>query len=679
MNLRAAAVGLCAAATVFVGAVVAEAEPAPGAVVAEDPAWVNPILRDGDPGGIVLDELSLAAPTISGSLTLTPRALSAGDTSITATQVQVFVSPVTQDSSVATELLGLNPAAFTAPGPVIPVDNDHATFSFTDADLGLTEPGIYAIMFQAGPATTRFLVTVPADNEPADRAPVSLIWPLAAEIPLVAGETGTAPESPTLILANESLADDLAGRLTDLLTLYPGEGACLAVDPQLIDTVDRMARGYEIGTERPSITDPAPRLRDQWTQQPESANLTPGAHSDIARTWLDQLKEVAAGQCVLTYPWGGADLDAVSSIDGLLAHTFAPHHVEEILGTPVNSEVIVDPVGITPATTYLGEHPVTGASTPLSFRFDYTLDSPVARRATSEALLAFTRGATGAGADSPADAAVVVPPPLLEAADAAMLAQVTTGPHPFPQAHPATDYLAAATNPTGGAAPRAVISADVANPGPNPAAPTDADRAAVADQITYIGGVEKIMQPSPSITLTPQEFTEPLYRCLASTFTTYNRDSLHEYQRVLAAGQARLAAVDAMIDHLRASVSLLPPGNVYTRTSPNSPLPVVARNGLPLPVAATVVYDTAGDVRLGNTELTIPARGSITTQLTSQIPATTGEGVDITLRLAAPDGTMISEPVTVTVLTTSARWLVWPLVAIFVLALVVRWLIRRRR
>ena len=120
----------------------------------------------------------------------------------------------------------------------------------------------------------------------------------------------------------------------------------------------------------------------------------------------------------------------------------------------------------------------------------------------------------------------------------------------------------------------------------------------------------------------------------------------------MEATSERLGATRAVLNDLRASVDLIPPGNVYTRTSPSSPLLIVAQNGLPLPVETAIGVSGPDDAQLNTPSvLRIPARGSVTVQMTADLPDSTRE-TDLKLYLTSLNGQPISRPVDITVRTT---------------------------
>ena len=107
---------------------------------------------------------------------------------------------------------------------------------------------------------------------------------------------------------------------------------------------------------------------------------------------------------------------------------------------------------------------------------------------------------------------------------------------------------------------------------------------------------------------------------------------------------------DALRD-LRSSVSLIPPGNVYTRVSESSPLLIVAENGLPLPVDAHLAYDAPDGATLNTQDsVHIPAKGSITVSMTADLPSD-ADRTSLRLWLATPSEHLISDPIDITVQT----------------------------
>ena len=150
------------------------------------------------------------------------------------------------------------------------------------------------------------------------------------------------------------------------------------------------------------------------------------------------------------------------------------------------------------------------------------------------------------------------------------------------------------------------------------------------------------------------------------------------YERTTEDNRRKLDSNRDLVQALRASVRLMPPGNVYTRTSNSSPVVIVAQNGLPLPVEAKIQAESSEAEVTPPGTLRIPAQGSITTQVTANLPQDQ-ESATMKLWLANDSGAPISDPVTLTVQTKGSNWWVWLIAALLVVFFVVRLALGRRK
>ncbi|MBC3186494.1 hypothetical protein H7347_07920 [Corynebacterium sp. zg-331] len=322
------------------------------------------------------------------------------------------------------------------------------------------------------------------------------------------------------------------------------------------------------------------------------------------------------------------------------------------IGTGIRA--VTYPASLAATLAATGEDPATAGYSNPEGRFDLTLDSAAARRVTAAA--AVRRSVARAREEE--QPTLVAPPAALDAETGAMLlAEVesalssgearpmTLGTYLTPDDHQAEELAAlsaAAVPPTG---PR------LGAPFLDPSAYSDAEVLRTTQQANYTDDLTGLMTNDPSIALTRYAFTAPLRQDLLAALSTTRRRSMASFHESVAATSRRLGGNREVLQDLRGSVTLLPPGNVYTRTSDSSPLLIVAKNGLPLPVDATMLYHTAQGARITvPTHLRIPARGSITVNMTANI-SDEDEQAQMDLWLASSDGSAISDPVRIAVQT----------------------------
>lgn len=612
--------------------------------------------------------------------------------------------------------------------------------------------------------------------EAPDPQGISLLYPLSEPARVAPGETGEAPEAAPLLLEDDSLARSLAsgGRLHSLLTAYEraiassevAGSTCLALDPALISTVDRMQEGYSVVSpdyQRHHQGSPARRLRDSWGAGSQEERRSPGSGTQAAQSWLHRLRGVAEQHCVVALPWANADLNAVQRTANPWLMREALQRGQEVItrvvgaapqrgvvipdsgyvseataaslgwagqdGTPeeaweaessgtsasrpsrqgpqgsgstLDSPSLPDnPTGNQPhapqhpvsvlvadntvwsapeagrfaqihpgirAVTYpaslsatlaaTGSDPATvGYSNPEG-RFDPNLDSALARQLTAAAAV---RLATEESRDA-REPMLMVPPAGLDAAVGTMLLEELESALSEDRARPmslsaylspseeqesdlrtVTQAAQAAQQGSPDGAPR------LGAPFLDPAVYSDAEVLRTTQQANYTDDLTGLMVNDPGIALTRYAFTAPLRQDLLAALSTTRRRSMAGFSDAVADTSRRLEGNREVLQELRGSVTLLPPGNVYTRTSDSSPLLIVAKNGLPLPVDATMRYHTEQEATITvPRNLRIPARGSITVQMTADIPGADDQA-QMDLWLASSDGSAISSPVRIAV------------------------------
>ena len=666
------------------------------------------------------------------------------------------------------------------------VDKHLAPGESTDVALQVLEdelplPGLstYPLMFvlaEDGAVldTERFHLSVRGAGE--GRAPgLSALYPVSAPVDIVPGETGEAPDTPPLILSSENLADQLApdGRLSRLVDVYSAattqpavaQASCMSLDPALVDTVARMARGYTVSQTRPDVVEEPKRLRDSWGTQDDTPAGSPGRGSEDARKWLDKVGDIASSGCVVAMPWANADLNAVARTGDVWLMREAvergPSTLARVLGQAGVANAVVAPSGYlgpgaaagmgwadranaagagldgaweeaqlaagqgasgrlegegratlerpdlpgvggvaapAPASTVrvlvasntvrhdpvgqrfswvapgvqaveyqdslastlaaVGPHPETTGYSAEGLRYNLTDDSTRARavNAASAVRLAAQQARGAGGEEEPAP--ILVNPPAAWDPDSAATVMRAVGDTLADSARPMTldAYL---TAPADARIPPAEWTG---TPNADPTVYADSEVLTAGQQARFANDLSALLVADPAIALTRYGFTLPLRRDLLVSLSSTGRRAKDSYRDAEEATRSRLAGSRDMMNGLRSSVALIPPGNVYTRASASSPLLIVAENGLPLPVDSTILYTGPEGARLNVPgDLRIPAHGSVTVQMTADLPD--NRDTDLQLFLASPQKVPISQPVDISVRTAGFALRGWAFIA----------------
>lgn len=526
---------------------------------------------------------------------------------------------------------------------------------------------------------------------------MTVLWPLADIPRLAAGIPGSVDERVRLI--DDELAGELAGggRLDTLLkavefATQPGldpdgrlaSSLCIGLDPDLLVTVSNMTRGYLV-VDNPA--DPASTTRE-------------GTGSAAAAQWLARLEAVASSSCVTAMPFAQTDLGAVADIgdptllssavstpadivDGILGITSTrgftwsttggvdPGTADALRSAGTDTVLVadnsLDPPTSAPtsllvssetqpsgdqqtetlaATHYdaataaalagVGDTPSTPALTPTEQRFDLATDSRTAR--LQDALGAINFHAL-VGADRPGRTVTVAPPQYWTAG----------GDEPSAILSTVSSLLR-----SGLATPRPLAEL-LAEPtsGP-PVTSIDASTELDADTIGLVRSqsarVDTLMQSlvdDPQSELTPRLYTAPLREDMLRALSTAGRAGAASDETGTMASD-RLAAIRIGLDTIYGSVTVLAPGGVYTLASEQSPLLLVARNDLPVPVNVLLRVDAPQEMTISDVGITqLPARGSRTITVPAEVDDTRNLSVDFSVTTL--DGSRLGEVSTVSV------------------------------
>lgn len=499
------------------------------------------------------------------------------------------------------------------------------------------------------------------DSQPHD---LTVVYPISANLDIVPGGLG----GEELILSSDDLGHELhkGGRLDRLVSTYQDhdlQGAgCVAIDPALLDTVNRMAQGYTVNSTRPAQGDRPKRLRDSWSRGNDDDKGEPGEAKNDAERWLERLREL---DCFIAMPWANANASAVArannpallfeglqrgnqTIERILSKAPASNilavgsgYIDQKLPVPSlvadnsnwSGEAATFDASLGALLSQTGSKPQTvGYSNP-ELRYDYAKDSALSRAITGGAALSLA-----GGEDTVAKLPNYLDPSAAEHALDAAEELLDSG-HSRPRGISTVELQQGDPNaPTG-------------SPFIDPAVFSEPELARVEQQARYTDELMNIVVDDPDITMTRSEFVLPLRRDLLNSLSLNNRDSLSTHAAARQSFSRTMEMHSNTLRDLRDSVSLIPPGNVYTRVSESSPLLIVAENGLPLPVEAKLQYDAPDGARLNTPKsVRIPAKGSITVSMTADMPKD-ADRTDIGLWLATPKDQTISQPITISVQT----------------------------
>jgi hypothetical protein len=606
--------------------------------------------------------------------------------------------------------------------------------SATDPSLGIEKPGVYPVMVNVNgtpdygaPARlddARFLLPVlgvprdpAADTDdtltavvpPDTSKPVglTLLWPIADRPRLAAG----APGNTTPVrLIDDDLATSLAsgGRLDTLLGAvefatgpqvdpdgHVRLATCLAVDPDLLVTVNAMTGGYVVN-DGPDAGPGTP--------------THPGTGQDAAVAWLNRLRGLAQRMCVTATTYAQADLDALHRVgdpglSGIAVKT-AGDIVDQILG-----------IASVRGASLIGDGPLTGPAmqllSGLGPRPDDRAGQTVAIGA-AEAVAGSDSDDSIGGAPGGADVSPVrytpnlVAAPFDPAVGAALAAvgadpvspsyldpdleipvhhgsdvarrqdavgammwralQPGVGPRieilmpamawsPQPADAQAILTAAATMMNAGMARPRALtqVIADGNAVPPEHVSPlpeaTHADPSGRFDDSVVSGiaavtgrlwGLTAALTTDERTGLTGRGYTAPLredmLRALSQSVPPDARNGL---------AQQRLTAVGRTVEDLFNAVTIVNPGGSYTLATERSPLPLALRNNLPVPIRVRLDVDAPPGMTVTDMGVIELPPGFLPLRVPIEVHFTQRVAVDVALR--TDDGLPLGEPVRLSV------------------------------
>ncbi|MEV4157475.1 DUF6049 family protein [Nocardia salmonicida] len=325
------------------------------------------------------------------------------------------------------------------------------------------------------------------------------------------------------------------------------------------------------------------------------------------------------------------------------------------------------------ALAAVGSNPPTPSFTPSKVRFDVTNDSRAAR--LQDALGAMAWSALNPAPDRPRSQ-LLMPPQQWGASreeGVALLKQVElltrnnlASPRSF------TDLVAQAPDPRPFALEYLPRAAQDAAP-EQFIGPVHAQGARVTELM-------RALVELPESELTPLAFLTParedLLRALSLSDRRADNDTLADLH-----AQRRIDQATRELDTMFSSVSVLPPGGVYTLASEQSPLLLVARNELPVAIRVMFRIEAPAETNITDIgEQLLPPSGTRSFQIPTEV--SDSRKLVIPIALTTPDGIALGEATSVSVRSNAygqALAIITACAAILLLLLAGRRLVRRFR
>ncbi|WP_232661215.1 DUF6049 family protein [Pseudonocardia sp. TRM90224] len=687
--------------------------PAPTAAGQPGPAQAGPA-QTPEAGGPLKLELTDMAPRIvtsDGPATLT---VAGTVTNVGPTRVNDLVVRVQRGLPIATEggirdgLDGNAPtdavqpqfqplASSLGPGEQAPLRLTVPLQGLQEQGLALSETGVYELLvnvngvpeggLRARLAAMRMLLPVlslPQGRDPARQAtprPFALLYPITERPHRVS----TVPPEQTL-LTDDELATSFAtgGRLDGVVSALAEQApvgsqaraaTCLAVDPDLVETASQMSAGYRF----------------------LNADRTPvqGAGAEAARLWLERLRAVAQGGCVIALPYADADLVALTrggmADQATLAIKEARTLLTELLAVRPVPDLIWPADGVLDGPTF----DLTGAAD--GGKLVLTADAveqgrtkrstgvvPVAGRSPQVAVLTdplmerAVRGPraapvdTGIGSAAPTSTPAGTPTALSTqdvigvlafragAADPAGEAPlVLAPPHQWTVDGTGARALLTAVDQyigSGMLAPRN-IGTVLADAPPGTARPVAYPLSAQSDEIpgdvvqrlrsaaADLVDLRSAVEPEPSIGIGPDAVFDPLRRGLMRPVSAAWRGQADLARRAAEAAFTR-------VSDLRATIRVVEPPSPYSLGTADAPLPLTVANGLPLAVRVRIeIASTSGLKVAPIEEQHINPFGRRQVSVNAQVTRSGQFTVDAAVR--TPDGGLLGPPSRLRVLSTA--------------------------
>ncbi|WP_018684264.1 DUF6049 family protein [Actinokineospora enzanensis] len=534
--------------------------------------------------------------------------------------------------------------------------------------LRLDQPGIYPLVLnfngipdygrteRLGALSTLLpVLSVPGGgmvNPPAQPTQLSVLWPLIDDRPR---RVETPTDGSRTVFADDGLATSLSsGRLFSLVdtvrTAATGNSSilrtlCFVVDPDLLDTVNAMTDGYQVRAPDGTVFD--------------------GTGAGAAQLWLDRVKDLTRGQCVISLPYADADVAALSRagshelVDAALAESGS---VETLLGTKPLAGAVWPDGGTLDASTLTalsGSHrttiladgsrvrgaqgtvPYTLGTNLRAIPYDQLVASSLAPKEPVDdagvktssiqnglATLVFRGGYQSV----PGQSVLVAPPRRWNATAAELSVFLSTV-----QALETQGFI----RPLGlqslidGADQGTAAGLDYSAQDSTQELPAPVTAEIAQADTVQRDLVANVLFEDDTRKVTPDSLIQPLrYGLIRAGSTAWRKTS--------DKGQHATAAVNTQLTALLSQVTVSDPGRPLSLASQDSPLPVFITNSLPVTVRAKInVGNTPGLKPQETAVVRIPAKAAIPRYLPAEV--TRSGRFTVTIWLTTDSGTLLGK------------------------------------
>lgn len=320
---------------------------------------------------VSLTSLTPAAPSEDDTLTITGTVTNRGKSTITGSHVAVRIGsggqPLTSRSGI--QAVSKRTAFVIADGPEVadhrgglddipPGVSRPFTLKVPMKDLDLGGNGVYqlsvtlsgtakAVAFPQILGIERtFLPWYPDAGKP-EQTQIALAWPLIGKARMDARTDSDEQQTP--VFRDDELTAELApgGRLQQLVSIGRRLPVTWVVDPDLLATVEAMAKGYRVA-EDTGLIDTATGQATADETGGTGGDTRPGTGTDVAMRWLKDLKESVEDGQVVALPFGDPDLASIAhqgkNVPGTLEHLksateLAVFTTETVLGVRPRTDI----------------------------------------------------------------------------------------------------------------------------------------------------------------------------------------------------------------------------------------------------------------------------------------------------------------------------------------------------